>query len=144
MKITENVYEKIVAASRRYSRLKSAFERFYAGGQYLSEQQSRLESFVFQPSFESNKFEILFLGMRIQFLFVPLFDGNNALQGNVICSKHHHVHSDKLIQIGSFKFDGQGMTDFEVDEGQDKLEIEFKAIDIMLHFVNEALITPLQ
>jgi hypothetical protein len=143
MKIIENVHEKTVAASKRYSRLKSGFERFYSGGQYLTAQQSRLENFVFQPFLESNYFEVLFLGMQIRFLFVSLYDENNSLQGNVICTKYHFGHSEKLIQIGTFKFDGQGMTDFEVDEGQDRLEIEYNAPEIILHFINQALATPL-
>ena len=144
MRIAHNLYNQTVSVSRRYSRLKAVFESFYAGGQHLIEQRSQLENFVFEPSLENNYFDALFMGMRIQFLFVPFYDGNGALQGNVFCSRCHPRFSENPLLIGSFKFDAQGVTDFEVDEGQDRLGIEYSAPEIILHFINQALITPMQ
>jgi hypothetical protein len=144
MRIAPKVHEQAVSACRRYSRLKGAFGRFYVGGQLLTEQRSRLENFVFEPSLENNRFDVLLMGMRLQFLFAPLYDENGALHGNVFCSRCHPRFSENPLLIESFKFDAQGITDFEVDEGQDRLEIEYNAPEIILHFITQALAMPLQ
>lgn len=143
MKIDENIHGKAITIGRRYAQLKAAFENLYIGGQYLVEPASKLESFRFEPSLEKGYFDVFYSGLQVRFQFSPYYAEDDAVQGKVLCYREHPKFSKEPDLIGSFTFNGRGITDFEVIEGRDKLEMEVDGGDIILHFIDAALAKPL-
>ncbi|MBU0910489.1 MAG: hypothetical protein KKA54_15705 [Proteobacteria bacterium] len=142
MKLTENVIDRAEYAAKRYDSFKEAFVRFMKGAAYLTEPSSPIRGLSIEPSLDKNHFDVTFVGMTIRFCFLVQYGTDNALTGRVVIVRETPTFSDTPDIIGAFSFNGKGVTDFDVAEGDDKLEIEYNAVEIVLHFLDQALAKP--
>lgn len=143
MKLIPNNHEKSIQTGRRYLELKARFDSFFNGAQYLLDPSSKIVNLSFDASLDNNYFNVLFAGMQLRFQFVPSLLEDSSLHGVVYCLRESPKFIESKDIIGTFIFNGRGITDFEVDDGNDRLEIEYNAGDIIMHFVNQALAKPL-
>lgn len=133
----------MVRISRRYPDLKARFDSFFNGAQYLLAPASSIVNLSFEANLDKNYFDVLFAGMRLRFKFIPFTLEDSSLHGSVFCLRESPKFIESKDIIGTFTFNGRGITNFEVDDGNDALEIEYNAGDIIMHFVNQALAKPL-
>lgn len=143
MKLIPNSHEKIIQIGRRYSDLKARFHSFFNGAQYLLDPSSRIANLAFEAVLDKDYFDVSFAGMQLRFQFVPSFLEDGSLHGTVYCLRESPKFNEPKDIIGTFTFNGRGITNFEVDEGDDALEIEYNAGEILMHFVHQALAKPL-
>ena len=108
------------------------------GAGYLTEARSPVTGLEIKPNLDTNQFDVLFAGMAISFRFLVLYGADDLLTGNVVVVRNSPSFCDKADVIGRFSFDRQGITDFENSNGS-KLEIEYIAADIVLHYLVQAL-----
>lgn len=128
---------------RRYSDLKARFDSFFNEAQYLLDPSSKIVNLSFDAVLDKNYFEVSFAGMQLRFQFVPSFLEDGSLHGTVYCLRESPNFTESKDIIGTFTFNGRGITNFEVDDGNDALEIGYNAAEIIMHFVNQALAKPL-
>jgi hypothetical protein len=143
MKLIPNSHDKMIHVSRRYLDLKARFDGFFNGAQYLLDPSSKIVNLAFDTALEKDYFDVLFTGMQIRFKFIPFALEDGSLHGSVYCLRESPRFIESKDIIANFTFNGRGITNFEVDEGSDALEIEYNAGDIIMHFVNQALAKPL-
>lgn len=143
MKLTDKVFDRIDHVGRRYAQFSEIFAQFLKGCTYLTDPSSPVKGIALSVSLDQNHFDVLFAGMVVRFHFVAGYGADSALTGRVIVIRVSPTFSDTPDIIGSFLFNGQGITDFEVSDGSDKLEIEYNAAEIVLHFLDQALAKPL-
>lgn len=143
MKLTEKVFDRVDHVARRYARFNEGFSSLLKGAEYLTEPSSPIKGLSLNASLDQNFFEVLFAGMTIRFCFFVAYGIDGALAGRVGVVRVRPTFSDTQDIIGSFSFNGQGITDFDTSDGNDKLEISYNAAEIVLHFLDQALAKPL-
>ncbi len=143
MQIGHKVVDEIIHVERRYTRLARIFADFVEKTQYLAGESSPLKALKLQVSADSSSLDALFAGIHVRFQLLPGYGEDGSVLGRVVCSRQiPGLHRDSDI-LGCFTFSGNGNTDFNVEQGHDPIEMEYHAIEIVLHFVQIAIQKPL-
>lgn len=144
MKLPEKINERASFAAKRYAKLKDIFGQFFAeSARCLGDARSPVKGVDLVPSLDANYFDASFVGMKIRFLFSAQYNTDNSLMGQIVALRENQKSSNTLEVIGRLSFDGQGITDFEEADGNEKLEITHIAPEIILHFFEQALSKPM-
>ena len=144
MKLTENVYNRIVATQKQHIRLKALFfENFKRGAEFLTDEEAPIKGLTLTPSLEGNYFDISYLDMQIRFAFFTYYGADDVLTGKVVALRKITALTSITDVIGNFSFDIDETTDFEVAEGDKKIEIGYRSKDILLHFIELAILKPM-
>ena len=144
MKLTEDVLNRTVDAQKKHRRMKAIFfENFRRGAEFLTDEEGPIKELMLGSSPEENYFDIFFLEMQIRFRFFTCYGADDALTGKVVVLRQSPALSKIPDVIGGFSFDAEGITDIEAAEGNGKIEIGRSAQQIILHFIDQALLKPL-
>lgn len=142
MRLTANIVDRLSNAERRFVRLKEKFSVFVRQLEFFSEPRCPVRGVVITASSDGNfctaSFTTVTVGFRLLFTLAP----NDVAAGKVVCTLEAPVFTETKPVLGSFTFKPQGLTDFEVAEGADPIDMEQHAIELVLHFVNAALERP--
>lgn len=143
MQISHKVVDEIIHVERRYARLAQIFAEFVERAQYLAGENSPLKTLKLQVSADGNSLDAIFAGIHLRFQLLPVYGEDGSVRGRVVCSRQvPGLYKDSDV-LGSFTFFGNGNTDFNVEEGGDPIDMEYHAIEIVLHFVQMAIQKPL-
>ncbi len=143
MKPSKQIFDHANFTTKRYGRYKEIFKRFFNSAKLLTEPDTPVEGVVFKPSLDENYFDIFFDGTRLRFLFLESYAADDTLMGKIIAVRVWPTFSESPDIIASFTFDGEGFTNFEVADGHDKVNIEYKSAEIILLIFDLALRKPL-
>ncbi len=143
MKISHKVVDEIIHIERRYTRLTQIFAGFVERAQYLVGENSRLKVLKLKVSADGSSLDAIFAGIHLRFQLLPGYGEDGSVRGWVVCSRQIPGLYKESDILGSFTFLGNGNTDFEVEQGGDPIEMEYHAIEIVLHFVQMAIQKPL-
>lgn len=143
MELTKNVIERIAHVDKRYVRFRQVFATFVERAQLLVGPDSNIKGLRLETSAQENILDVFFAEMQIRFLLLVCYGEDGSPRGRVVCSREIPNLSDTNDILGSFSFSGQGATDFDVEQGHDPVEMEYHAIEIVLHFLNLAIGKPL-
>jgi hypothetical protein len=143
MKVTARVFDRATHAQKRYARLKEHFAHFYDGVTYLSELASPIKDITLSAELATNCFDVSFLGMKLRFHFVACYGQDEELRGKVVVVREAPAFSECPDIVGSFLFNGQGISDFEATDGEGELDMAYSAAEIVLHFLDQSLAKPL-
>ena len=143
MQISPKVVDEINHLERRYTRLAQVFAVFVERARYLVGENSPLKVLKMQVSADGSSLDAIFAGIHVRFQLLPSYAADGSVLGRVVCSRQiSGLYKDNDI-LGCFTFLGNGNTDFNVDQGSDPIEMEYHAIEIVLHFVQMAIQKPL-
>ena len=142
MKPSKHIFEQANFTLKRYGRYKEIFKRFFNSAKLLTKPDTPVEGVVLKPLLDENYFDTFFGGMRIRFLFLESYGVDDILMGKIVAVRVWPTFSESPDIIASFTFDGEGFTDFEVADGNDKVNIEYKAAEIILLILDLALRKP--
>lgn len=143
MQISHKVVDEIIHVERRYTRLTQIFAGFVERAKYLVGENSPLKAFKLKVSADENSLDAIFAGIHLRFQLLPGYGEDGSVRGRVVCSRQVPGLYKESDILGSFTFLGNGNTDFEVEQGSDPIEMEYHAIEIVLHFVQMAIQKPL-
>ena len=143
MKISHKVVDEIIHIERRYTRLTQIFAGFVERAQYFVEENSPLKALELKVSADGSSLDANFAGIHLRFQLLPGYGDDGSVRGRVVCSRQIPGLYKESDILGSFTFLGNGNTDFEVEQGGDPIEMEYHAIEIVLHFVQMAIQKPL-
>lgn len=143
MELTKNVFERIAQVDKRHVRFMQIFATFVERVQFLGGPNSTIKGIKLEAAAQENILDVFFAGIRIRFLLLVCYGEDASPRGRVVCSRKIQNLFDTNDIVGSFTFSGQGVTDFDVEQGHESVEMEYHAIDIVLHFVNLAIGKPL-
>lgn len=143
MELTKNVAEKVMRAERYYRRLKQVFAGFVERASFIEDAQCSVKGIKLTTSPAGDSLEVSVAGIHVRFVFLLCYESDGTPRGKIICTREVPVISDNKDILGSFTFSGQGITDFEVNDGGDQIEMEYHALEIVMHFVDFAIAKPL-
>lgn len=143
MQISHKVVDEIIRVERRYTRLTQIFASFVERAQYLVGENSQLKALKLKVSADGSSLDAIFAGIHLRFQLLPGYGEDEVVRGRVVCSRQIPGLYKESDILGCFTFLGNGNTDFEVEQGNDPIEMEYHAIEIVLHFVQMAIQRPL-
>jgi hypothetical protein len=142
MKLSKQIFDQANSSLKKYGRFKEIFKRFFNSANFLTAPDTPVEGVVFKPFLDENYFDTYFDGMRIRFLFLQNYVSDDELMGKIVAVRVWPTFSETPDIVASFTFDGEGFTEFEIANGQDKVNIEYKAAEIILLVLDQALRKP--
>ena len=143
MKIDANIVQYMAQVERKMNRFRAVFSGFIEGVKWLKQPSFPVQEIEFRASPQNDYLDVLFAGMSIRFVLLIGYGEDGEARGRIVCLRQVPVLSEKRDVIGTFLFTGQGVTDFEVDVGNDPIEMEYHAGLIVLHYINQAIKLPL-
>lgn len=143
MQISHKVVDEITNFERRYTRLTQIFVDFVERAHYLVGEHSPLKALKLKVSVDGSSLEAIFAGIHLRFQLLPGYGEDGSVRGRVVCSRQIPGLYKESDILGSFTFLGNGNTDFEVEQGSYPIDMEYHAIEIVLHFVQMAIQKPL-
>lgn len=139
MHIEKNIVNRITQAGRRYAKFQEAFASFIKGAEYFSNPQGEIKGVELVVPQGLGYFDVKLATIQIRFHFTICYAADDSLRGKVVCVLQPQPFSDTKKILGSFTFNGQGETDFEVPVGEDKIELNYSAIEIVSHFLEQGI-----
>jgi hypothetical protein len=116
---------------RRFRALTAAHQYFHGPGE--------LKLLSVSDALDDGGIEAVFLGVRIRFQLVLIFNDAYEPRGKVICTYCHHTFGEPMQeQIGTFIFDSDGITDLESLAEGPPISLENNAGQIVLTFFEKA------
>jgi hypothetical protein len=86
--------------------------------------------------------EAVFMGVRIRFQMVLIFNDAFEPRGRVICTHCHQTYGPQMqTLLGGFTFDSEGMTDLENNVDGQPISLETNAQQIVLTFLERAFVS---
>lgn len=143
MKIDTNVVQRMAQVERKLNRFRAVFSGFIEGAKWLKQPSFPVQGIELQASPQNDYLDVFFSGVCIRFMLILAYREDGEICGRVLCLRQIPVLSDKRDVIGTFSFSGQGTTDFEVDVGDDPIDMEYCAGVIVLHYFDQAIKLPL-
>lgn len=111
---------------------------------FLADKNSSFKELKLTTSTDANSFDVAFAGIRVTFQLIPGYAEDGAVRGRVVCIRKIRGPCEEGDFLGSFMFQGNGNTDFEVVAGQDPISMEDDVTKIVLRFLDSAIRKPLQ
>lgn len=139
MELTKRAETRIVHAERQYLRLNRVFSSFVERASFLEGSQSPLTTFKPLASPDGDSLDVVGVGIHLKFVFLLCYGQDGTPKGRVVCLRETPRFSEAKDIIGSFTFSGSGTTDFEIKDGEDTVEMDYHTIEIILHFVDQAI-----
>ncbi len=132
MKLAKQIFDQANYTMKMYGRYKEIFKRFFNSAKFLTQADTPVEGVVLKPMLEENYFDVFFSGVRIRFLFLANYGEDGVFAGKIVAVRVWPTFSETPDIIASFTFDGEGFANFELANDSDKINIEFKAAEIVL------------
>lgn len=143
MKLISNSYEKALRLVKINKEFKYYFERFFDESQRLTDPNYGFPGISFEANLERNYFDVSYLGVHLRFEFNLCIGEDGVAEANIYCSKESPNFSKEKNIIGAFKFNRAGITNFETDNDQETVSLEYRAIELISHFIYLSATKPL-
>ncbi len=143
MKLISNSYEKALHLVKINKEFKYYFERFLNESLRLTDPNYGFPGISFEAHLETNYFDVSYLGVHLRFEFNLCIDEDGVAEANIYCSKESPNFSQEKNIIGVFKFDHAGKTNFETDNDQETVILQYRGIEIISHFIYLSATKPL-
>lgn len=141
MKIVPNIAARIAATHRLHTKLRAVFDSFVAQLDYFASDKCEVPGVSISANAGSDTFTASLSTVRLAFTFV-VQRTDAASRGHVVCVKEAPSFSDEVRILGSFSFDVQGLADIEVAPGEDPVDLNYAAVEVVLCFLDLALKLP--
>jgi hypothetical protein len=116
---------------QRFRALTSAHQYFHGPG--------GLKSLSVSDALDDGGIEAVFMGVRIRFQMVLIFNDAFEPRGRAICTYCHSTYGQPLQDnLGGFVFDRDGVTDLEPGADGEPISLAANAEQIVLAFLEEA------
>jgi len=142
MRLSDQVIQRVGLAGRRFLKLKSVFDAFIEELSFFSEPRCPTPGVTIEKSADGYFFTASFTSVVVGFRLLHVQETDQPAAVKVVCTLESPFFTKNKPVIGAFTYNGQGDTDFEVDEGADPINLNGAAPEIVLHFIVEALAWP--
>lgn len=139
MKLQSKLVDRFAIAERRFDQLTEKFAAFTKTLEFFAEPRCPVRGVLItkteDPLFLVVTYRTAVIGIR---MLCELTETGTA-SARIVCTLEKPSFSAEKQLLGSFSFNGQGFTDHEVAEGEDPVEVEYMAPEIVLSLLHLAL-----
>lgn len=139
MRLTPNLLDRFINAERRFERIEERFAAFQKQLDFFGESRCPLRGIKVEKSADGLACKLAFPTVSVAFRLLLSLTATGIATGKVVCTLEEPRFATDTPVLGSFTFNVQGVTDLEVHEDADVIDIEQHAIELALHFINAAL-----
>ena len=139
MKLQSKLIDRFASTERRFDQFTEKFAAFTKRLEFFSEPRCPVRGVLVtktdDPLFLVVSFRTVAIGIR---MLCELTDTSTA-SARVVCTLDKPSFSIEKKPLGSFSFNGQGFTDHEIADGEDPVDLEYMAPEIVLNLLHLAL-----
>ena len=139
MKLQTDLLNRFKSADRRFDRFTENFAAFTMALDYFADAQCPVRGVKITKSDDLHSFAVTYRTVTIDIRMFCELSASGTATARVICTLARPSFALERKVLGSFSFDLQGITDHEVDEGDDPVGMDHMAPEIVLSFVQLAL-----
>ena len=139
MKLQTDLLNRFKSADRRFDRFTENFAAFTMALDDFADAQCPVRGVKITKSDDPHFFAVAYRTVTIDIRMLCELSDTGTATARVICTLARPSFAMERKVLGSFTFDGQGVTDHEVDEGDDPVGMDYMAHEIVLSFVQLAL-----
>jgi hypothetical protein len=143
MRLLPTAINRFAAADRRFDQFTQKFAGFVARTlDYFSEQRCPVRGVLVTRTDDPLAVIVTYRTVTLGIHMLCELTHEGAASGRVLCTLEKPSFSKEKRLLGSFSFNSQGITDFEADEGDDPIDLEYMAPEIVLTLLHQALQLP--
>ena len=139
MKLQTDLVNRFKSADRRFDRFTEHFVAFTTALDDFADAQCPVRGVKITKSDDLHSFAVTYRTVTIDIRMLCELSDTGTATARVICTLARPSFSLDSKVLGSFGFDGQGISDHEVAEGDDPVGMDHMAREIVLSFVQLAL-----
>ena len=139
MKLKAQALDRLAQADSRFARFDERFNGFVQQLAFFNEPRCPLKGVEVEVSPAERRFTVKYRTLVVGFRLLFQLNTQGSPSARIACTLEEPSSDKDKVSLGTFKFDPQGFTDFEVDQGADPIELEEMAPEILAHFIRLAL-----
>jgi hypothetical protein len=139
MKLHAKLLDRFVNAERRFNQFTKKFAEFVETLEFFKQQRCPVPGVEIKKTDDPLCVIAVYRTVSISLRMLCELSKDSVALARVVCVLETPSFAAEKRILGSFTFNGQGFTDFEPEEGEDPLEVQYMAPEIVLHFLHLAL-----
>lgn len=139
MKIQSKIVERFAIADRRFDQLTQKFAAFVKTLEFFGESRCPVRGVLVTKTDDPLLVLVAYRTVTITVRMLCELSDAGVGSGRVVCTLEKPSFTTEKKLVGSFSFNGQGFTDHEVADGEDPIELEYMAPEIVLSFLHLGL-----
>ncbi len=139
MKIQPNLFDQFANAERRFNHLTEKFAAFIKALEFFAEPRCPVRDVLITNTEDPLYLVVTYRTVAVGIRMLCELTDTGVASARIVCTLEKPSFTVDKKLLGSFSFNGQGFTDYEVADGEDPVEMEYMAPEIVLSFLHLAL-----
>lgn len=139
MKLQPNIFDRIRSADSRFAQFTQKFDEFVKTLEYFSERRCPEAGVVITKTDDPLVIHATYRTVCVSVRMLCELSETSVATARVVCILEKPSFQIEKKIIGSFTYNGQGMANFEINDGRDPVEVQDKGPEIMLNILHLAL-----
>ena len=139
MKLTPDAFNRLIQTDPRFNRFDEKFKLFLQQLTFFNEPRCPLKGAVVEAAADARAVTVKYRTVTLTLRLLFQLNEQNSPLARVEASIVRPGDSKSIENLGAFTFNPQGSTDFEPEADGDPIDLEGKALEIVVHFLTLAL-----
>jgi hypothetical protein len=140
MQLRQNQLNQLNGAQNRFLKLRDQFKTFVGQLEFFGNPRCPVQGVSVSGLADDLSFLVQFATIQLSMRLHLEVGDQGVAKGKVLVHLHKPwLNNDTPVLLGSFTFNGQGVTDIQDASGQDPAEMDTHAPEIVAHFLGLAL-----
>ncbi len=139
MKLAPEAFERLTQIDTRFNRLGDKFNLFLQQLTFFNEARCPLKGVVVEAAADARCVSVQYRTVKLTLRLLFQLNEQNSPSARVVVTLEKPDDGKFNEELGAFTFNLQGFTDFELDADGDPIDLEGKALEIVVHFLSLAL-----
>ena len=139
MKLAPDSFDRLLQTDTRFNRFDDKFKLFLQQLTFFNEPRCPLKGVVVEAAADSRSVTIRYRTVTVTLRLLFQLNEQNSPTARVEGTLEKPGDAKSIEKLGTFTFNPQGFTDFDPDADGDPIDLEGKALEIVVHFLTLAL-----
>ena len=139
MKLLLKPLDRFASADRRFTQFTQKFAEFVEALDYFKEQRCPVSGIVITKTDDPLVFQAAYRTVSVSVRMLCELSESSVATARVVCILEKPSFQIEKKLVGSFTYDGQGMANVETSDGNDPIDVQYMAPEIILNFLHLAL-----
>ena len=139
MKLAPDAFDRLIQTDTRFNRFDEKFKRFLQELTFFNEPRCPLKGVNIEAAADARAVTVKYRTVTLNLRLFFQLNGQNSPYARVEGTFDKPGDDKTFEKLGTFTFNPQGFTDIEPDADGDPVDLEGKAVEIVIHFLTLAL-----
>ena len=139
MKLAPDAFDRLIQTDTRFNRFDEKFRLFLQQLTFFNEPRCPLKGVVIEVAADARAVTVKYRSVTLNLRLFFQLNEQNSPSARVEGTLDKPGDDETFEKLGTFTFNPQGFTDFEPDADGDPVDLEGRALEIVIHFLTLAL-----